>query len=155
MLSYNYFGTTLSFNLDNKFVITTTSKYIKEKNCYEMKIFISKDDIDLFDLIPETFDIKSSKETVSKDISAKITELLRTGFFEKYFIRYDEQIKCFEMGCELEEQQRLREKSYKPIKRKLVYQTVYYCGKCKNNYLEFEHIYCPTCGALIDWNDIK
>lgn len=101
MLSYNYLGTTLSFNLDNKFVITTTSKYIKEKNCYEIKIFISKDDIDLFDLIPETFDIKSSKETVSKDISAKITELLRTGFFEKYFIRYDEQIKCFEMGCEI------------------------------------------------------
>lgn len=125
-----------------------------ENNDYDVQLMLKENTVDKWDLIENAEHITFPNETknIYSAILKTVSTYLQEGFFDYYINRYEYELKCFEIGNEIEEK-KIRQKSYKPIKGNLAYQTVYYCGKCKDAYLESEHIYCPTCRALIDWSD--
>lgn len=126
-----------------------------ENDTFDVCLMLKENTVDTWTLIEkaEHIIIHSDENRIYSAILKIVGTYLQEGFFDYYINRYEYELNCFEIGNEIEEENRLGEKSYKPVKGKLAYQTVYYCGKCKDAYLESEHIYCPTCRALIDWSD--
>lgn len=126
-----------------------------ENDTYDVCLMLKENTVDTWTLIEkaEHLIFNATDKTIYSAILKTVGTYLQEGFFDYYINRYEYELNCFDIGNGIEEEKRLGEKSYKPVKGKLAHQTIYYCGKCNDAYLEPEHIYCPTCRALIDWSD--
>lgn len=147
----------LDIDLHNEYIARAIAKYDTEISDYKVTFYIKKRTIEKFMLVntQENVVFKSTYRTINSAILKYVSNLLTNKEFDKAISQYEYEIQCFDRGNELEEQEKLGETTYKPKKGQVAYQTVYYCGKCKDSYLEFDHIFCPSCKALIDWNSIE
>lgn len=125
-----------------------------ENDTYDVQLMLKENTVDKWDLIEKAEHVIfcNTVKNIYSAILKTVATYLQEGFFDYYINRYEYELKCFEIGNELEEQKRLGEKSYKPIKSKLKCQTVHYCGNC-GDYVEVDHTYCTNCRVLIDWSD--
>ena len=69
----------------------------------------NKYNINHFDLIEnyQNIEYKSDVKTIRADITSTITKLLKEEFFTKYIKRYEYEQKCFELGNESLENERI------------------------------------------------
>lgn len=156
-LKYDKVGdVVLDIDLHNDYIARVIAKYDTETSDYKVTIYIKERTVEKFMLVDtqENVVFKSTYRTINSAILKYVSDLLVNKGFDEVIGQYEYEIRCFDRGNELEEEEKLGETAYKPKKGRVAYQTVYYCGKCRDSYLQFDHIYCPTCRALIDWSDV-
>ena len=110
-LKYEKFRNTnniITIDLHNDY--TTIAIIGKDKNDdYDVQLMLKENTIDKWDLIEkaEHIAIHSDEKRIHSAILKIVGAYLQEGFFDYYIERYEYELKCFEVGNELAEQERL------------------------------------------------
>lgn len=110
MLKFEKIGhNAILVDLHNDYSVMAIAKWIKDKKVYNAKFYISRNDVESFDLVNEMENVEfdSDMKKISYDLSEYITRQFNMGNFVKAINRYDYQQKCFERGNEMFERERV------------------------------------------------
>lgn len=154
MLKYENKGNTIEINLPkecghNGYAVECTYYYDKQKNQYQLRIGLKRNDIGDIQEIDTQY-ISNLHGDTRRNITKMIEDASLSGYFEKYIERYEYTYKCFDRGNELFELERNGKLLYPAIKEKVICMTIYQCPNC-GNYLEEHSNHCPRCRVLLDW----
>lgn len=104
MLKFNNEGITVSVKLPKSdYTIYMMANYIKEKDSYRTKTYISKSGIDDLTRVNIDFEFKSDYKKVKYDMAEHITEMYFSKKYDYYIDLYEYAQKCFDKGVELME----------------------------------------------------
>lgn len=110
-LKYNkYRGTDNIITIDLHNGYTTIAIIGKDENdTYDVQLMLKENTVDKWDLIEkaEHLTFNATDKTIYSAILKTVATYLQEGFFDYYINRYEYELKCFEIGNELEEQKRL------------------------------------------------
>ena len=98
----------ITIDLHNNY--TTIAIIGKDENdAYDVQLMLKENTVDKWDLIEKTehIIIHSDEKRICSAILKIVGTYLQEGFFDYYIERYEYELKCFEVGNELEEQKRL------------------------------------------------
>ena len=100
----------LTIDLQNDYtVIVITNKNV-ETNKYNSTLFLKENSIDDWKLIQNTnIEFDGNIRNINSTILKHVATLLHDGFFDYYVNRYEYEIKCFDIGDEQMEKERLGE----------------------------------------------
>lgn len=110
-LKYEKFMNTdniITINLHNDYtIIAIIGK--DETGIYDIQLMLKENTIDKWDLIEkaEHLTFNATKKTIYSAILKQVATFLERGFFDYYIDRYEYELKCFEIGNELAEKERL------------------------------------------------
>lgn len=105
---YKNAGNVLTIQLYNNYTIIAIIGR-DDLGSYDVELRIKKDDVEKWDLIEEAENlIFDGNVNVQSAILKTVDDYLQNGFFERYIKRYEYELKCFGIGNELEEVNRLR-----------------------------------------------
>lgn len=105
---YRGIDSIITIDLHNGY--TTIALIGKDENGkYDVELRIKENTIDKWDLIEkaEHLTFNATKNTIYSAILKTIGTYLQEGFFDYYINRYEYELKCFEIGNELAEKERL------------------------------------------------
>lgn len=111
MLRYeNFCNNGVSVDLKNGYSVLAVMLWNNESKNYTVSFYLKGDTYDTLELIEskENFVIESTVKTVKYDVTKIINDLLFSGFFKEYTDRYEYMMKCFDMGNELYESERMK-----------------------------------------------
>lgn len=76
---------------------------------YDVCLMLKQNTVDTWTLIEETEHIafNATEKTICSAILKTVSDYLNKGFFDYYFTRYGYELRCFELGNELIEKERL------------------------------------------------
>ena len=162
-LKYNkYKGMDNIITIDLHNGYTTIAIISKDENeMYDVQLMLKENTVDTWTLIEkaEHLTFSTTDKTIYSAILKTIDTYLQEGFFDYYIERYEYELKCFDKGNELFEEESLGETKHKVIKSKIAYRTVYYCPICDESLgddnSETSFYYCPCCKTALDWEGIK
>ena len=107
MLKYTNIATVgISIGLHNDYSVLAFANWSKENNCYEVTLYIKRNDIDLLELIEKQENVlfvDSDAKSIRTDIADYVTTLLSQDFFTYYISRYEYEQNCFDKGNEFYE----------------------------------------------------
>lgn len=98
----------ITINLHNGYTIIAIIG--KDKNdIYDVQLMLKENTVAKWDLIEKTEHIVFGKDTknIYSAILKTVGAYLQEGFFDYYIERYEYELKCFDIGNEIEEQKRL------------------------------------------------
>ena len=101
--NYKTLGISISVRINEKFEAIMISNYIREQDIYKARLYISKDEIEMLDIIDDSIEFKANPKKVKDTMYFYIKDKNKSNFFNKYIERYDYQIDCMEKGIELSE----------------------------------------------------
>ena len=80
-----------------------------ENNAYDVQLMLKKNTVDTWTLIEkaEHLTFNATDKTIYSAILKTVGTYLQEGFFDYYIDRYEYELKCFDIGNEIEEQKRL------------------------------------------------
>lgn len=80
-----------------------------ETGTYDVQLMLKENTIDKWDLTEKAEHLKfnATKNTIYSAILKTVSTYLEEGFFNYYIDRYEYELKCFEVGNELAEKERL------------------------------------------------
>ena len=80
-----------------------------ENGSYITTLFLKDNTIDTWKLIEkaENLEFHANQNTINSAILKKVSECLKEGFFDYYIDRYEYESKCFDVGNDLAESERL------------------------------------------------
>lgn len=112
MLRYkNIANVTIEIDLNNGYSVLVMARRNNEENTYSVTLYLknNKYNINHFDLIEDYQNIKfnSNNKAIKADITSAVAKLLDEGFFDKYIRRFVYEQKCFELGNESLEKERI------------------------------------------------
>lgn len=99
----------LTINLHNGYTVIAIKSWTKEYNNYYVELRLKRHDVERWDLIeePESLVFNNDYKTINVAILKHVSSLLADGFFDKYINRYEYELKCFEIGNDIKEKERL------------------------------------------------
>ena len=99
----------LTIDLHNDYTVIAIKIWNKNKNNYTVEFRITEDNVDKWDLIEkaESIEFNVDYKIINKAILKHIATLLSDGFFDYYIDRYKYELKCFDIGNEIVEKERL------------------------------------------------
>lgn len=99
----------LTIDLHNDYTIIAIKSFKPDKRKYDVEFRITEDTVDKWDLIQEMESVEfyTDYKTINKAILKHISTLLSDGFFDYYIQRYEYEIKCFDRGNALFENERM------------------------------------------------
>lgn len=98
-LQYENLGITIAVPMpDTDFKVVAMADYDKVMNCYHVKTYMDKKDIDFLDMIDDQIIIESDFNTIKTTLTKYIAEKYDEGLFDSYMKRYDYQVDCIEKG---------------------------------------------------------
>lgn len=79
----------------------------KNENTYDIQLMLKHNTVDKWELIDnaEHLIITANYKTIYSAILKKVAELLEEGFFSNYIDRYEYELKCFEIGNDIQEKE--------------------------------------------------
>ena len=80
-----------------------------ENDAYDVQLMLKENTVDKWDLIEkaEHLTFNATDKTIYSAILKTVGTYLQEGFFDYYINRYEYELKCFEIGNELSEKERL------------------------------------------------
>ena len=80
-----------------------------ETNTYDVCLMLKEDTVDTWNLVEEAehLTFNATSHTIYSAILKTVGTYLQEGFFDYYIDRYEYELKCFEIGDELAEKERL------------------------------------------------
>lgn len=100
-----------SVHLHNGFSVIAISSFNEENNEYVAELYLKDNQISDWKLIEETENLvlRVNDKRINSAILKQVSMFLEEGFFHKYIERYEYETKCFDIGNELFEMERLGE----------------------------------------------
>ena len=80
-----------------------------ENDAYDVQLMLKENTVDKWTLIEKAEHILFKKDTknIYSAVLKTVGRYLQEGFFDYYIKRYEYELKCFDIGNEIEEQKRL------------------------------------------------
>ena len=80
-----------------------------ENNAYDVQLMLKENTVDTWTLIEkaEHLTFNATEKTIYSAILKTVSTYLQEGFFDYYINRYEYELKCFEIGNEVEETKKL------------------------------------------------
>ena len=99
----------LTIDLHNKYTVIAIKSWNQDERKYNVEFRITENSIDKWDLIQEmeSVEFNVNYKTINKAILKHVANLLSEGFFDYYVQRYEYEMKCFDVGNDLAESERL------------------------------------------------
>ena len=81
----------------------------RENGSYITTLFLKENTIDTWKLIEkaENLEFHANQNTIDSAILKKVSSFLEEGFFDYYIQRYEYEMKCFDIGDEIKQKERL------------------------------------------------
>lgn len=100
---------TIEVDLQNDYKVIALARWNHKENKYYVTLMIHEQTVDNWSLIEkaERIPLESDVKSIKKDMATLVTNLLTEGFFKKYIERYEYEMKCFDRGNELFEEERM------------------------------------------------
>ncbi|MBQ4523368.1 MAG: hypothetical protein IJA10_10545 [Lachnospiraceae bacterium] len=99
----------ITIDLHNDYTIIAISSQDKETNYYNVELHLKENTVDEWKLIEkaENLVFKVNEKRLNAAILKKVAKLLNNGFFDYYIDRYEYELKCFDVGNDICEKERL------------------------------------------------
>ena len=106
---FNNSNEVITINLHNGYSVIAVTGVDTENGVYATTLFLKDNTIDTWKLveIAENLEFHVNQNTINSAILKKVSEFLNEGFFDYYIQRYEYEMKCFDIGNDLEESERL------------------------------------------------
>ena len=97
----------ITINLHNDYTVIAIIG--KDKIGYDVQLMLKEKTVDKWDLIEKAEHLKfnANEDTIYSAILKQVSTFLEEGFFDYYINRYEYELKCFDLGNELFEKERL------------------------------------------------
>ena len=97
----------ITIDLHNGYTVIAIST--GENGSYITTLFLKDSNIDTWKLIENAEDIEfhANQNTINSAILKQISTFLEEGFFDYYIQRYEYEMKCFDIGDEIKQKERL------------------------------------------------
>lgn len=111
-LKYEKFNNTnevLTIDLYNGYSVIAVTGFNTENKVYTTTLFLKENTIDTWKLIEkaENLEFNANQNTINSAILKQVSTFLQEGFFDYYIQRYEYEMKCFDVGNDLAESERL------------------------------------------------
>ena len=99
----------LTIDLHNDYTVIAIKSWNPDEQKYDVEFRITEKSIDKWDLIQEmeSVEFNVNYKTINKAILKHVANLLSECFFDYYVQRYEYEMKCFDVGNDLAESERL------------------------------------------------
>lgn len=105
---YREMDNIITIDLHNNYTIIAIIS--REKfNEYDVQLMLKENTVDKWDVIEKAEHIKfrTTKNTIYSAILKTVSIYLENGFFDYYINRYEYESKCFEIGNDIKEKERI------------------------------------------------
>lgn len=112
-LRYSNTGINIDVDLNNGYTIRATYDFNYDERLFNVDLYIKDNKIDMYDLMErfENIKIKSRKNVIKSLIAEFIEQNYKSGNFDYYIKRYQYQQHCFDIGNDVEENNKLKEET--------------------------------------------
>lgn len=103
-------------NTDNIITIDLHNNYTiiaiigkDETGTYDVQLMLKENTVNKWDLIEKAkhLNFNATEKTIYSTVLKTVSDYLQNGFFDYYINRYEYELKCFEIGDEICEKERL------------------------------------------------
>ena len=111
----NYRGNKDILTIDlhhNDYTVIAIKSWNPAEHKYTVQLMLKENTVDKWDLIEkaESLEFNVDYKIINKAILKHVSTLLSDGFFDYYIKRYEYELKCFDIGNEIAEKERLGDK---------------------------------------------
>ena len=101
----------LTIDLHNDYTVIAIKSWNPDEHKYTAQLMLKENTVDKWDLIEkaESLEFNVDYKIINKAILKHVATLLSDGFFDYYIDRYKYELKCFDIGNEIAEEERLGE----------------------------------------------
>ena len=102
----------LTIDLHNNYTVIAIKSWNPDAHKYTVQLMLKENTVDKWDLIEkeESIEFNVGHKIINSAILKHIATLLSEGFFDYYIDRYEYELKCFDIGNEIAEKERLGDK---------------------------------------------
>ena len=99
----------ITIDLHNHYTVIAIKSWNSDEHKYTVQLMLKDNTVDKWDLIEKADEIEFHVDykIINKAILKHVATLLSDGFFDYYIDRYEYELKCFNRGNELFENERL------------------------------------------------
>lgn len=100
----------ITIDIHNGYTVIAIKSYCEDH--YSVELRLKRNDVERWDSIEEAESItfKCEHRCINTAILKQVAHYLSDRFFNRYINRYDYELKCFEVGNDMAEKERLGEK---------------------------------------------
>ena len=109
---FNNSNDVITIDLHNGYTVIAITGFNAENRVYSTTLFLKENTVDTWKLIEnaENLEFHANQNTINSSILKKVSMFLEDGFFDYYIDRYEYELKCFDIGNEIDEKERLGDK---------------------------------------------
>ena len=109
---FNNSNDVIMIDLHNGYTVIAVTGFDAENRAYTTTLFLKENTIDTWKLIEnaENLEFHVNHNTINSAILKQVSTFLEEGFFTYYIQRYEYELKCFDIGNEIAEKERLGDK---------------------------------------------
>ena len=106
---FNNSNDVIAIDLHNGYTVIAITGFNTENRVYTTTLFLKDNTIDIWKLIEnaENLEFHANQNTINSAILKKVSAFLEEGFFDYYIQRYEYEMKCFDIGDEIKQKERL------------------------------------------------
>lgn len=106
---FNNSNEVITIDLHNGYTVIAVTGFDVKTKTYITTLFLKDNTIDNWKLIEnaENLEFQANQNTINSAILKKVSAFLEEGFFDYYMQRYEYEMKCFDIGNDLAESERL------------------------------------------------
>lgn len=106
---FNNSNDIITIDLHNGYTIIAIKSWNPDERKYIVQLMLKENTVDKWDLIEkaESLEFNVDYKIINKAILKHVATLLSDGFFGYYINRYEYELKCFDIGNEIAEKERL------------------------------------------------
>lgn len=99
----------ITIDLHNDYSIIAIKSYNQEFHIYYVDLYLKEESVDRWNLIEkaESLEFNADYKTINSAILKQVAKYFEEGFFDYYFLRNEYELKCFDIGSESLEKERL------------------------------------------------
>ena len=106
---FNNSNDVISIDLHNGYTVIAVTGFDTENRVYTTTLFLKENTVDTWKLVEnaENLEFHANQNTIDSAILKKVSSFLEEGFFDYYIQRYEYEMKCFDIGDEIKQKERL------------------------------------------------
>ena len=106
---FNNSNDIIMIDLHNGYSVIAVTGFDVENRVYSTTLFLKDNTIDTWKLVEQAdrLEFRANQNTINSAILKQVSTFLEEGFFDYYIQRYEYEMKCFDVGNDLEESEQL------------------------------------------------
>ena len=106
---FNNSNDVIMIDLHNGYSVIAVTGFDAENRIYNTTLFLKDNTVDNWKLVEQSdkLEFHANQNTINSAILKQVSIFLEEGFFDYYIQRYEYEMKCFDVGNDLAESERL------------------------------------------------